>query len=113
MFSPCDHPNELSFKKVSICVKHNDHNVFFTVTQKGEAIEAHVCAKGREGRRALRDACVDFLLWVKIACPWCKMVIATVIPRSVYNLCKKIGFYDAGRFVASNREFNLMVYCYE
>ena len=77
--------------------------------QRGEAIEIHVAAHTRAAKRGLRAACQKVVDWIPHAFPWCRMLIATVRPKSVYNLCKKVGFADTGKV----NDIHIMVVPYE
>ncbi len=110
MFSYCAIPEELSFKKVALCVKYGDEEIYFTITQKGKAIETHLSAQGRKAKLKLREACISFIGYINRVCPWCRMLIATVTKPSVYNLCKKVGFADYGEF--GSEKAHLMVIDY-
>lgn len=97
MFSYCDKKEGFpGVKAVGECLKFRGGPVYFLLVGRGSAIEIHVSAHGREGKLALEDAGREIILFVFQAYPWCKMLIATVECRSVYNLCKKLGFMDAG-----------------
>ena len=78
------------------CVKYRNGKVFFLLSRRGEAIEIHVLAIGRNGKLCLMDACKKIIDEVKDMFPWVKMLIAPVKLHSVYNLCLKLGFDDLG-----------------
>ena len=94
------------------CLEHIDSGVYFLISQRGEAIECHVAADGRKGRKNIRKACLAFVDMIPVIFPWCKMLIAPVDSKSVYNLCINIGFEDYGLAGNEAGEFNMMVINY-
>jgi hypothetical protein len=78
------------------CYRYKDSHVFFLLSRRGMALEIHVAAIGRRGKKRLREACKAIIEQVPNMFPWCKMLIAPVKLASVYNLCIKLGFEDGG-----------------
>ena len=78
------------------CFTWNDL-VYFTAAEKGDALSIHICAEGREAKRALRQALNEFSEAMFHWFPWCKMIIGAVIPQSVINLGLKCGFEVGAR----------------
>lgn len=99
-------------KESAITVKYNKGPVYYLLSQRGEAMEIHVSATSREGKRLIREASSAVIQWVEHTFPWCKMLIAPVNIKSVYNLCKKIGFVDLGKGEFENGLANIMVIDY-
>ena len=95
------------------CYQYNDSQVYFLLSRRGDAVEIHIAAIGRKGKQRLREAGRAIIKQVPIMFPWCNMLIATVIPRSVYNLCLMIGFIDLGKFPFEKGDANIMVVNYE
>lgn len=115
MFSECERPDLFSDFEggVAICVKYDKAPVYFLLSQRGNAIEIHIAADGRKGKKALRMAGGAIIVYIKTVFPWCKMLIAGVTDKSVYNLCEKLGFSDFGLVGNEVGQFNMMVIEYE
>ena len=97
MFSVVDRPDFFDgFVDTAICVKYDKAPVYFLLVERGDAIEIHIGAVTREGKLALREAGLNIKQWIFNYYKWCKMVIAPVKKRSVFNLCKRLGFIDTG-----------------
>ena len=97
MFKEVDRPSLFDgFIETAKCYQYGDSPVFFLMTRMGNAMELHVGAVGREGKQQLRAACRDVMRWVFRHYGWCEMILAPVKRRSVYNLCRKLGFMDGG-----------------
>ena len=64
------------------CFRYLDEDVYFLLSKRGEALEIHVQADGRKGKRKLREGCQAIIEDVKDMFPWCKMLIAN---RCVYG----------------------------
>jgi putative IMPACT (imprinted ancient) family translation regulator len=73
--------------------------VVFSAVKRGGAVVTHVGCK-QENMTNLREACKRYCYYMLNTFEWCKMVIATVDLKrqSVINLCRKLGFTDAGDF---------------
>jgi len=115
MFNVCERPDIFGndFSKVPICLRHSEWPVYFLLSQRGEALEVHIAADGREGKKAMRTVGAEFLKYIDIAYPWCKMLIAPVTVKSVYNFCIKMGFNDLGVGNFGDTKANVMVVNYE
>lgn len=74
--------------------KHGD--VYFLLSRRGESLECHIGATGKAGKYKLAQAGYRWLEQVPEHYPWCKMLLAPVRTRSVYNYCRRMGFQDAG-----------------
>lgn len=94
------------------CYEYCDGGVFILLSRRGNALEAHIAAEGRKGRRNLRLAASAMLKEAKKSFPWLEMLIATVTNISVLNMCKKIGMEYHGKVGDSENYFYLMVYDY-
>ena len=95
-----------------LCLEYADSGVYFLIAQRGIAMECHVAADGRKGRKNLRASCREFIKMIPISYPWCKLLIAPVSKKSVYNLCIKLGFEDYGLVGNEAGQFNMMVINY-
>lgn len=84
--------------------------VLFCAVRKGDAINIHV-ASDKNNIRNLRKGCKLFISHMLLTYKWCKMLIATVSTdnKSVYNLCRKLGFQDLGLFSFEGGNANIMV----
>ena len=79
------------------CIEYIEAPVFFMLSRRREAIEViHIGADGREGKKGLRDAARALIEYVRASYPWCRMLLAPISIKSVYNLCNKAGFIDCG-----------------
>lgn len=65
--------------------------VFFSATMRGDTLDCHVAAKGRN-KLLLREAINQFCQYVFFTYAWCKKIAACVKMKSVKNLCLKCGF---------------------
>ena len=83
-------------KENKVCFRYLDEDVYFLLSKRGEALEIHVQADGRKGKKRLREASKAIVKQVPNMFPWCRMLIAPVKEASVYNLCIKCGFEDGG-----------------
>ena len=92
------------------CIRHDTAPIYFLLSRRGNGMETHVGAEGREGRLALRRVLQEYLAWVPAQYEWCEMILAPVLMRSVYNLCMKVGFKDLGKQPFRGAYTNLMVY---
>ena len=110
MFSEVEKPElfKNAYTEKAIYLKYDQAPVYYMITQRGDAIEIHVGADGREGKKALREACKAVIEWVKDNYKWCDMLIAPVSIKSVYNLCKKLGFSDYGEYMFENGKARVM-----
>lgn len=80
-------------------IPHVDESIFFTwggrvyfsVNARGDTLEMHVAAKGKN-KLYLRQAADQVCQYLFMTYPWCKKVAANVNKRSVKNLCLKCGF---------------------
>lgn len=64
--------------------------VFFSMNARGENLEIHIAAKGRN-KLYLREAAFFFLRYLESTFPRYKAINAIVTSKSVANLCKKCG----------------------
>ena len=94
-------------------LQYKDEDVYFLISKRGGAIEIHVSAKGRKGKLKLREASKAVVDFIPKAYPWCKMLIAPVAIKSVYNLCIRVGFKDLGEAQFEKGKARLMVIDYE
>jgi len=69
--------------------------VFFSATRRGDALDCHVAAKGKN-KLLLREAIGHFCRYAMFTYPWCSKVSACVKLKSVENLCLKCGFTEVG-----------------
>jgi hypothetical protein len=91
MIYQCDNPN--------IGILHDDNHiffsfdglVFFSATMKGNAMDCHIGAVGRN-KRLLRVAVNQFCEYIFARYSWCDKITACVTMKSVKNLVKKCGF---------------------
>ncbi len=83
-------------KENKACFRYLGEDVYFLLSKRGEALEIHVQATGKSGKKKLREASKAIVKDVPDMFPWCKMLIAPVKAASVYNLCIKCGFEDGG-----------------
>ncbi len=89
--------------KPNIEIPHDEnHNffswdglVFFSATQRGDTLDCHVAAKGRN-KRFLREAINQFCDYSFAVYPWCVKIAACVKLKSVKNLCLNCGFEKIG-----------------
>lgn len=109
LFKEVDISEGFDVEKVGSCLKYKNKPVYFLITRRGDAIEIHVGAKGRDGKLLIREAASAVIDWIPQKYEWCKMIIATVSVKSVYNLCIKIGFSDLGESNLFRPVCNLMV----
>jgi hypothetical protein len=72
-----------------------DCAVYFSSTQKGEAIYCHL-ASDRAGLRHLKTAIADYERFLFDQFPWCRMIIVTISRPSIMRLVDKCGFKFAG-----------------
>tara|TARA_R110002012_G_scaffold282145_2_gene471797 strand:+ start:300 stop:656 length:357 start_codon:yes stop_codon:yes gene_type:complete len=108
-FVDCDVNEFFNVKKVGLCKKWTTAPVYFMITKRGQSIEIHIGAKGRDGKRQIRAAGMAIIEYIRQKYTWCKMIIATVALKSVYNLCVKLGFKDLGRCNRFTPPANVMV----
>jgi hypothetical protein len=94
------------------CYKYDDSEVYFLLSKRGEALEIHIAAVGRKGKRRLREALRAMVKEVPKMFPWCRMLIGPVKSASVYNLAMKCGFVDSGSALFEKGEANIMVINY-
>lgn len=80
----------------ALVIRYRDAPVYFCLLGRGKALEIHVAAEGRGGRRALRDALACLPSWVESEGIQCHMLIATISKRSVINLVRKCGWLSQG-----------------
>lgn len=71
--------------------------VYFTATMRGDTLDAHLAAKGKN-KRFLRAAIHDFCLYAFKNYKWCKKIAACVKLKSVKNLVIKCGFTSIAEF---------------
>jgi len=76
-------------------------------------MEIHIAAKGRESKLHLRAAAKEIVKKIPDWFSWCRMLIAPVRHKSVYNLCLKVGFTDTGEYQFTENIANIMVVKYE
>ena len=113
MFSEADNGLFEGFKlDNSLCYQYQDKPVYFLLSKRGQAMEIHVKAEGREGKLLLRKACKAVIDWIPKQFIWCKMLIAPVKVASVYNLCRKVGFKDGGLIDYPPDKARMMVVTY-
>ena len=111
MFSEVERPGLFSdFIDSAICVKYDKAPVYFLLAEKGDAIEIHIGANTREGKKALREAGLNIKQWIFNRYKWCKMIIAPIKTHSVYNLCRKLEFIDVGVADYGEGEARVMVW---
>jgi len=91
IFDPVEFPPENK-----VCWKYQLGDVFYLVSRRGDALECHIAATGRDGRLNMRYAADDFIKFAPRVYPWVKMLIAPVKMASVANYCRKIGFKNCG-----------------
>jgi hypothetical protein len=72
-------------------VKWRNGDVWFSYTQKGEALSIHFSSDKHELRR-VHNAVNSFCSWLFDQYPWAKMILAIIGPRSVVKLATKCGF---------------------
>lgn len=77
------------------CLKYDKADVWFMLTERGDAAILHIKAKGRNGKLKTREASKEIIRFIAELNRY-KMIIAPTGKRSVVNLCKKIGFKSAG-----------------
>lgn len=77
------------------------NGVLFSATKKGGAIYVHV-ACDKKNIMNLRASCALFIQLMFSMFDWCNMLIAAVDKKSVYNLCRKLGFIDCGKVKSAN-----------
>ena len=107
LFDPVEFP-----PKNKICWKYELGDVFFLVSQRGDALECHIAAIGRDSKRHMRHAAEDFIKFAPRVYPWVKMLIAPVKMASVANYCRKIGFKNCGLHELSDYGMT-NVWCFE
>lgn len=100
-------------KDEACCYQYNNSPVYFLLSRRGDALEIHVKAVGRKGKLKLREAAKSIVNQAPKMFPWCKMLIAPVAMKSVYNLCINVGFVDTGKALFEKGEANVMVVNYE
>ena len=99
-FVPCETKQGWRFK-------HGE--VYFLLSRRGDSLEVHIGAVGRDGKRLMDIAGKLWLEQVPIAFPWCQMLLAPIKRRSVYNYCEKMGFEDCGVADYGDGQCRLMV----
>ena len=77
-------------------VRYRDAPVYMLLVGRGNALEIHIAADGREGRRGLRNAVACLPGWLESSGIECEMLIATATKQSVINLARKCQWLDAG-----------------
>lgn len=98
---PDDFPTE------AVCVKYDHGNVWFLLTEQGEACVIHVLARGRSGKLKLREAANCLVNELKDKY---KMLIAPVKKRSVLNMCVKLGYKDGGKITLNGSDYRMIIY---
>lgn len=84
---------------ISLGIPHDNNHiffswdglVFFSATQRGDAMECHLSST-RTGKRWLRVAVNQFCEYVFSTYTWCGKITACVKIKSVKNLCLNCGF---------------------
>lgn len=76
--------------------KYKHGEVYFLLSWRGDALECHIGAVGKAGKQKLAQAGYLWLEQVPEHFANCKMLLAPIKARSVYNYCKRMGFEDAG-----------------
>lgn len=110
MFSEVERPKlfEGSYTDKALYLKYDKAPVYYMITRRGDAMELHIAADGRQGKLALRDAGKAIIKWLPKYYEWCKMAIAPVGDKSVYNLCINLGFSDYGEHRFENGKARVM-----
>ena len=103
---------ETAKDRAAITIKYAKGDVYYLLSQRGQAIEIHIYIPTREGKLLIREATKAVIEWVKDAFPDCKMLIAPVQKKSVYNMCVNVGFEDLGVGKFENSSANVMVVKY-
>jgi len=86
-------------KPISMGIPHTDRSafyswkgkVFFSATMRGDTLDCHVAAKGRN-KLLLREAINQFCQYMFLTYSQCNKIAACVKMKSVRNLCLKCGF---------------------
>lgn len=99
MFSEVEKPElfKNAYTDKALYLKYDKAPVYYMITQRGEAIELHAAADGREGKLALREAGKAIINWIPKQYQWCKMLLIPVVGKRAYNQCIKLGFSDYGQ----------------
>ena len=88
--------------------KYKHGEVYFLLSERGNSLEVHIGAVGKNGKRCLVEAGKLWLEQVPQYFEWAEMLLAPIKLRSVYNYCKKMGFEDAGVADYGNGQCRLM-----
>jgi hypothetical protein len=115
VFSEIERPKlfEDSYTDKALYLKYDKAPVYYMLTRRGDAMELHIAAEGRKGKLALRESGAAIINWLPKHFKWCKMAIAPVGDKSVYNLCIKLGFADFGQYQFENGMASVMGIKYE
>ena len=85
-----------------VYLKYDKAPVYYMITRRGDAIELHAAADGREGKLALRDAGRAIIKWIPEQYEWCEMLLIPTVGKRAYNQCMKLGFTDMGEHEFEN-----------
>ena len=69
----------------------SEARVFFSCCEKGDGLSAHF-STDRDGIRHIRQAIDEFCAWAFESMPWCRMIFACIVRKSVARLVVKCGF---------------------
>ena len=92
-------------KNPKIGIPHDDKHiffsfdglVFFSATMRGDTMDCHIGAQGRN-KRFLRVAVNQFCEFIFTNYAWCRKIAACVKLESVKNLCLNCGFVKIGDY---------------
>lgn len=96
----------------AIYIKYKKAPVYYMLTRRGNAMELHARADGKDGILALRDAGRAVIEYVNKMYQWCEMLVVPVVGTRAYNQCKKLGFIDLGEHNFDNGVARVMVINY-
>ena len=89
--------DDIKFDRDSaLVIRYRHAPVYFVLVGRGSALELHIAADGRAGRRGLRAAVAALPGWVEGEGIQCDMLIATISKRSVVNLARKCHWLPQG-----------------
>lgn len=110
MFSEVERPDLFNnaYTDKAIYLKYDKAPVYYMMTRRGNAMELHARADGREGRLALRDAGRDVINWIPNEYEWCEMLLIPTVGKRAYNQCIKLGFSDMGEHSFENGKARVM-----
>lgn len=82
-----------------------DCKILFSAARQGNALSVHL-ASDKAGLRRLRQAASEWLRFVAMEFPWCEMVFAKTLRKSIERMVCRIGF----KLLVKTAKCNVFVY---